>query len=452
MPTTKWNGDLIYKVDGSGSVSLPLPTGASTEATLALIKAKTDNLDVALSTRTKPADTQAVSAVSLPLPSGASTAAKQPALGTAGAASSDVISIQGISNMTPLLASSVTSNTSNGLFIYRNLDVDETGVNVSTGVTQLYGWRLYNNASSPRFVKFYDLSSDPTVGTSTPILTLSLPANSQDVFFNAVGIPFMGGIGVGATSAVADNDTTAPSANDVVMVLFYYVASPITSFTSLVAWYRSDQLTYQDSALTTVASVDGDPVGGWKDLTTNAFNALQATAANRPLLKLNIRNGLHVLRFDGTDDYLKTATFSTISQPTTVFVVGAQSSANNARTLFDGNTNTSHNLENVGNGVYRISAGTTLNTTTTANINWNIRMAQFNGVSSIHRTNGVQDASGNAGAGSLAAITIGARGSTFANSFLGDIAEVIVFNVALSTAQIKQVEKYLSQRYAIAIV
>lgn len=39
---------------------MPLPTGASTEATLALIKAKTDNIDVALSTRTKPADTQTV--------------------------------------------------------------------------------------------------------------------------------------------------------------------------------------------------------------------------------------------------------------------------------------------------------------------------------------------------------------------------------------------------------
>lgn len=53
--------------------SLPLPSSASTEATLALIKAKTDNLDVALSTRTKPADTQAVSVASLPLPTGAAT-------------------------------------------------------------------------------------------------------------------------------------------------------------------------------------------------------------------------------------------------------------------------------------------------------------------------------------------------------------------------------------------
>ena len=43
------------------AASLPLPSGASTEATLALIKAKTDNLDVALSTRTKPADTQTIS-------------------------------------------------------------------------------------------------------------------------------------------------------------------------------------------------------------------------------------------------------------------------------------------------------------------------------------------------------------------------------------------------------
>ncbi len=42
------------------AAALPLPTGASTEATLALIKAKTDNLDVALSTRTKPADSQTV--------------------------------------------------------------------------------------------------------------------------------------------------------------------------------------------------------------------------------------------------------------------------------------------------------------------------------------------------------------------------------------------------------
>ena len=41
-----------------------------------------------------------ISASALPLPSGAATAAKQPALGTAGSASSDVITVQGVSGMT----------------------------------------------------------------------------------------------------------------------------------------------------------------------------------------------------------------------------------------------------------------------------------------------------------------------------------------------------------------
>ncbi len=46
--------------------------------------------------------TQPISAAALPLPSGASTVAKQPALGTAGTASSDVITVQGITSMTAL--------------------------------------------------------------------------------------------------------------------------------------------------------------------------------------------------------------------------------------------------------------------------------------------------------------------------------------------------------------
>lgn len=50
-----------------------------------------------------------VSVSSSALPTGASTAAKQPALGTAGTASSDVITIQGITSMTPLLVTATLS-------------------------------------------------------------------------------------------------------------------------------------------------------------------------------------------------------------------------------------------------------------------------------------------------------------------------------------------------------
>lgn len=71
------------------SSSNPLPVSlANTGANATAVKV--DNSGV----------TQPVSAASLPLPSGAATAAKQPALGTAGTASSDVITIQGIASMT----------------------------------------------------------------------------------------------------------------------------------------------------------------------------------------------------------------------------------------------------------------------------------------------------------------------------------------------------------------
>jgi hypothetical protein len=49
------------------------------------------------------AGTVAISAASLPLPTGAATAAKQPALGTAGTPSADVITVQGAASMTALV-------------------------------------------------------------------------------------------------------------------------------------------------------------------------------------------------------------------------------------------------------------------------------------------------------------------------------------------------------------
>lgn len=64
------------------------------------------------------------------LPTGASTAAKQPALGTAGSASADVISIQGIASMTKLLV------TPDSVALPANQSVNVAQVN---GVTTLMG-------------------------------------------------------------------------------------------------------------------------------------------------------------------------------------------------------------------------------------------------------------------------------------------------------------------------
>ena len=91
------------KVDGSAvtqpvsAVSLPLPTGAATLAKQpALGTAGAASADVITVQGIAGGTAQPISAASLPLPTGAATLAKQPALGTAGVASADVITIQGI--------------------------------------------------------------------------------------------------------------------------------------------------------------------------------------------------------------------------------------------------------------------------------------------------------------------------------------------------------------------
>lgn len=137
------------KVDGSAvtqpvsAASLPLPTGASTAAKQpALGTAGTASVDV-LTVQGKAGMTavvvdgsgvtQPVSAASLPLPTGAATAAKQPALGTAGTASADVITVQGKTSMTPLLVdpSGVTSPVS----IAGTVTTNDSTANLSQGST-----------------------------------------------------------------------------------------------------------------------------------------------------------------------------------------------------------------------------------------------------------------------------------------------------------------------------
>lgn len=226
--------------------------------------------------------TMAVSAASLPLPSGAATSAKQPALGTAGTASTDVISVQGIASMTALKVDgsgvtqpvswsgqtvSITANSSvnvaqmNGVATTMGNGTSGTGVqrvtiaSDSTGILQtvpgttggcliqrvlsaattnatsvkasagqVYGMYAHNINASPRFLKLYNKASSPTVGTDTPVMTLPIPGNANGAGFVLPldnGVTFSTGIALAITGAVTDADTTAIAANDVVVNLFY---------------------------------------------------------------------------------------------------------------------------------------------------------------------------------------------------------------------------------------
>jgi hypothetical protein len=139
--------DSIPVTDNGGSLtidasSLPLPTGASTSA-----KQDTGNTSLAsIDGKITAVNTGAVVVSSSALPTGAATSAKQPALGTAGSASSDVITVQGISSMTALKVdgSAVTQPISDG---GGSLTIDGTVAATQSGSWAVSGSKTTNNAA-----------------------------------------------------------------------------------------------------------------------------------------------------------------------------------------------------------------------------------------------------------------------------------------------------------------
>lgn len=110
----------------------------------------------------------------------------------------------------------------NAILTYRKIAAADTNAAlIVLGQTNVIGWHIYNNAASARFVKLYDTSTAPTVGTDTPKITIGIAANSSVTLNNSDGINFGSGVGIGIVTGIADNSTAAPSASDVAVTVFY---------------------------------------------------------------------------------------------------------------------------------------------------------------------------------------------------------------------------------------
>jgi hypothetical protein len=115
---------------------------------------------------------QPVSASSLPLPTGAATLAKQPALGTAGTASADVITIQGIASMTKLLVTpdsvALPANQSVNLNQIAGTGVDGNSGNKSAGTL-----RVVLATDQPALTNKLLVTADPITFASAQAVTQS---------------------------------------------------------------------------------------------------------------------------------------------------------------------------------------------------------------------------------------------------------------------------------------
>lgn len=226
---------------------------------------------------------------------------------------------------------------------------------------------------------------------------------------------------------------------------------------SLTLWLRSDQGTYQDSALTTVAKADNDPVGGWTDLSGRGRTFTQGTAGSRPLLKLSIINNRSVMRFDGTDDFIS-ATIPA-SAAVTIWLVVQKRSAPGAGAVsalsFGAVTNTLETASGTDATHYlwatNQAAGATVLPGTAANVN--LMTLRFNSTASLDSfANGGTATNLDPSDGYAAATTLvlgAAAAATQPGDF--DIAEVVVVGRALLASELRTLNLYGSARYGIAI-
>jgi len=212
----------------------------------------------------------------------------------------------------------------------------------------------------------------------------------------------------------------------------------------------SDSATlFQDSALTTPATADSDPVGGWTDKSGNTRNVLQANGSKRATLKTNV-GGKSALLLDGTDDSLKAVTF-TLAQPYTIALVFSFVSWAGNRVILDGNANLSGSLvARTASPQFNFYGGTGYLTTSMS-----ITLGAFgivsvvaDGASSQSYVNGSLVSGGNPGATSPSGLTLGdfASGGGAANIY---IREVLLFPSALAASPLSNIVNYLNQKWVV---
>jgi len=233
------------------AAALPLPTGASTEATLTAINGKITAVN-----------TGAVVVSSSALPAGAATSALQGAglpaalagdgglkvtAATADAAvdaavTTNPVQTGGIHETTPTvietgdvaanhydvnqnLYAALMPTINAGLMAPYSYISDATDlVSVTDGPTTLYGISCTSTDATVIYIKFYNKASAPDPSGETPVLRFAVPSAATGggfVWNVPQGIYFATGLGFALMTGAADADETAVTANEVMVNLIY---------------------------------------------------------------------------------------------------------------------------------------------------------------------------------------------------------------------------------------
>lgn len=232
------------------------------------------------------------------------------------------------------------------------------------------------------------------------------------------------------------------------------VFSP-SDITGLKLWLKADGTLWQDSARTTPATADADPVGAWDDASGLGVHATQGTAGNRPTLKTNILNGKPVLRFDGSSDRMVSSA-SAATKPFTVFAVFKAATVAVTSTMIGASATSGMHwridqggahpqqilLQDV--GVIGASTGGQTTATHVDAVTYSSGGAWAFYLDGVAKGTGTDNQTFTA-----STTTIGYNGSNNGELCNGDLAEIIKYDSVLSTADMNRVGNYLETKYGV---
>lgn len=334
----------------------------------------------------------------------------------------------------------------------------------------------YNIINLPPTVALTSTPPGPAV-TDADVITLNAAAADPDgtiarvdFFANgqligaATAIPYSMRVGITTAGTVAftavatDNKDGTGASTPVTLT-----ATPLSVALTPPAigrqlWLRAD------AGVTTNAS---GAVTAWDDQSGNANNASQSLDENfAPSLVSNAANGHPVLRFDGTDDYLEVASSTSIAitgDIASFFVVKFDDFATFRAVWGKTDINQPRPTDYYvvpGGGVPRVFRGGDGGNDSVdgagrlATNSYMVLGFNQSGNAFSHHLNGAPF-----GAGSMDAVPtdagkplrIGTR-DDFATQMKGDIAELLIYDAALSGADLKSLSSYLGAKYAVPIV
>lgn len=117
------------------------------------------------------------------------------------------------------------ATTTGGATAYKLISAATTNAtSVKASAGNVYMISAFNLNAAARYLKLYNKASAPTVGTDTPVLVLMIPGNTAGAGLTInvpVGIDFATGIAFALTTGIADADTGAVAASEIVVNLGY---------------------------------------------------------------------------------------------------------------------------------------------------------------------------------------------------------------------------------------